>query len=84
MNFSRVKYNILRKSPPTGGRWSVYPYKDQFSDLTKTFICPKCSTAYLCFTSSDIILYSNAGSNGWRIYGVLEEDEALDRICDCQ
>jgi hypothetical protein len=58
--------------------------KDQFSDLTKTFICPKCSTAYLCFTSSDIILYSNAGSNGWRIYGVLEEDEALDRICDCQ
>ena len=36
--------------------------KDQFADLTKTFICPKCSTAYLSFTCSDIILYSNASS----------------------
>jgi hypothetical protein len=58
--------------------------KDHFTDLTKTFICPKCSTAYLSFIASDLILYSNAGSNGWRIYGVLEEDESLDRICDCQ
>jgi hypothetical protein len=58
--------------------------KDQFSDISKSFICSKCNTAYLCFSASDLILYKTDASTGWKVYGVLEEDEALENICDCE
>ncbi|MCX8043348.1 MAG: hypothetical protein N3B18_04395, partial [Desulfobacterota bacterium] len=58
--------------------------KDHFSEVTRSFICPKCTTEYLCFSASDLILYKKPESSGWRVYGVLEEDEQLEDICDCQ
>ncbi|MEI6127282.1 MAG: hypothetical protein WCQ99_12100 [Pseudomonadota bacterium] len=56
--------------------------KDQFADLTTSFICQKCNTAYMCFPSSDLILY-NPENKGWRVFGVLEDNEKLEDICDC-
>jgi len=56
--------------------------KDHFADITASFVCPKCATAYICFTS-DLILYSNAKSSGWKVFGVREDDEKLEDICDC-
>lgn len=57
--------------------------KDHFADLTTSFVCPKCTTAYMCFSSSDLILYSTPDSKGWKIFGVLEDNEQLEDICDC-
>jgi|GEM_PF-1650012 hypothetical protein len=57
--------------------------KDYFSDVSRSFVCPKCSTEYLCFSASDLILYKKPEGTGWRVYGVREEEEQLEGICDC-
>jgi len=57
--------------------------KDHFSAVSRSFVCPKCSTEYLCFSGSDLILFKGSSADSWRVYGVLEEEEQLEDICDC-
>lgn len=57
--------------------------KDHFAEISRSFVCPHCSTEYLCFLESDLILYKNPEGQQWRVYGVREDDEQLEQICDC-
>lgn len=57
--------------------------KEHFAEISRSFVCPKCSTEYLSFTGSDLILYKKPETQTWRVYGVLEEDERIEDICDC-